>query len=294
MWTSAKRLRVSGEQRAEWERLARGPKTPQWVARRARIIPGVAQGMANSALAKSLGLSRPTVILWRGRFEELGVEGILRDAPRPGRKRRLSQEVVEAVVHTTLHGTPPNATHWSQRTMARRFGLSPSTIQRIWRDHGLQPHRVESFKLRSDPHFARKIQDIVGLYLNPPDKGVVLCVDEKSQIQALDRTQPVLPLRPGIPARMTRDYVRHGTIPARRDSRRSMCWTGRSSENVSGVTATSSFSTSWIVWTGRSRNAGQCIGFSITMEPIRIPTCVRGSPPDHGITCTSRPWARRG
>jgi transposase len=174
-------------------------------------VLGAAEGTPNNQLAKELGISRPTVLLWRERFAQAGVEGLLKDAPRPGRRRKFSAAKVEAIVNATLHTTPKDATQWSVRTMAKAQRVSPATVQRVWHAHGLQPHRVERFKLSSDPDFVRKLRDVVGLYLNPPDKALVLCVDEKSQIQALDRTQPALPLRPGIPARHTHDYVRHGT-----------------------------------------------------------------------------------
>jgi len=170
-----------------------------------------ASGRSNNAIAAELGISRPTVILWRERMATYGLEGILHDATRPGRRKALAPEVIARVVEATLHTKPEGATHWSIRDMARSQGLSPATVQRIWKKHKLQPHRVESFKFSNDPQFARKVRDIVGLYLNPPDKAIVLSVDEKSQIQALDRTQPILPLRPGLPARRTHDYQRHGT-----------------------------------------------------------------------------------
>jgi len=172
---------------------------------------GAAEGLANNALAKSLGITRPTVLLWRRRYQGAGVDGLLQDAPRPGRHKRISASKVEAIVNATLHTIPSDATHWSVRTMAKAQKISPATVQRIWKAHGLQPHRVETFKLSRDPQFVSKLRDVVGLYLNPPDKALVLCVDEKSQIQALDRTQPLLPMRPGLPARQTHDYLRHGT-----------------------------------------------------------------------------------
>jgi len=211
MWNSADALPVRREDHELLTALARGRNTPQKVALRARIVLAAATGQANHRLAKDLGVSRPTVLLWRARYAAAGVDGLLKDAPRPGRRKRLPATKVEAIVNATLHGRPRDATHWSVRTMARAQGVSPATVQRIWDAHGLQPHRVKTFKLSRDPHFVRKLRDVVGLYLNPPDKALVLCVDEKSQIQALDRTQPVLPLRPGIPARQTHDYIRHGT-----------------------------------------------------------------------------------
>ena len=207
----AKPLEINREQRRALEALVKSGKTPQKVALRARIVLLVAAGRAHSEIARQLGTSRPTVLLWRGRFERGGVRSLLRDAPRPGRKKAISAAVVQRVVEVTLHTTPPQATHWSARSMAKAQGVSRMTVQRIWKQHGLQPHRLESFKLSRDPLFVEKLRDIVGLYLNPPDKAPVLSVDEKSQIQALDRTQPVLPLRSGIPSRQTHDYRRHGT-----------------------------------------------------------------------------------
>ena len=168
------------------------------------------EGVSNNQIAKELETSRPTVIHWRRRFEEGGVEA-LEDATRPGRKKQISEVTVEKIVDTTLFTKPPAATHWSTRLMAEKAGVSQSTVSRIWRVYNLKPHRSGTFKLSKDPKFAAKVRDIVGLYLNPPDKAVVLCVDEKSQIQALDRTQPLLPLKPGQIERRTHDYVRHGT-----------------------------------------------------------------------------------
>ena len=211
MWKSAERLSITKKDREALQKLANGRNTAQKVVLRAKIVLGAAEGLSNNALAKKLGTSRPTVLLWRGRFQHAGVDGLLRDAPRPGRRKKISDRKVEAIVNATLHTTPPAATHWSVRSMAKAQKVSPSTVHRIWRAYGLQPHRTKTFKLSRDPEFVSKLRDIVGLYLNPPDKALVLSVDEKSQIQALDRTQPVLPLRPGIPARQTHDYVRHGT-----------------------------------------------------------------------------------
>ena len=211
MWKSAEALAVSVADREWLMGLVRGGNTPQKVALRARVVLGAAAGQSNNSLAQELGISRPTVLLWRARYAARGVVGLLKDAPRPGRRKRIGAPQVEAIVQSTLHRAPPDATHWSVRTMARMQRVSPATIHRIWQAHGLQPHRTETFKLSRDPDFVRKLRDVVGLYLNPPDKALVLCVDEKGQIQALDRTQPVLPLRPGIPARQTHDYVRHGT-----------------------------------------------------------------------------------
>jgi transposase len=211
MFTPAQALRVDDTQRKRLLSLVRSGKTPQKVVMRARLVLLAADGTPNNATAKELGISRPTVLLWRDRFTRRGVPGLLRDAPRSGRKKTIAPEVVQRVVEATLKTTPPGATHWTTRTMAKAQLLSHMTVQRIWKAHGLQPHRVETFKLSNDPQFVEKVRDIVGLYLNPPAKALVLSIDEKSQIQALDRTQPLLPLRPGIPARQTHDYKRNGT-----------------------------------------------------------------------------------
>jgi len=211
MWTKADALPVLEVDLDLLQHLVRSGSTPQKLALRARILLGAAQGKANYQLSEELEVSRPTILLWRQRYLEAGLAGVLKDAPRPGRKAMLTPTQVEAIVHATLHTTPKDATHWSVRSMAKAQGVSAAMVHRIWRAHRLQPHRSEHFKLSRDPNFARKVRDVIGLYLNPPDKALVLCVDEKSQIQALDRTQPVLPLRPGIPARQTHDYERHGT-----------------------------------------------------------------------------------
>ena len=184
---------------------------PQRVALRAKIVLGAAAGRSINGLAKEMSVTRPTVLLWRRRYAEAGVNGLLKDAPRPGRKKKISAKKVETIVNATLQKKPKDATHWSTRTMARAQGVSEATVRRIWKAHGLRPHRVKSFKLSRDPDFVKKLRDVVGLYLNPPDKALVLCVDEKSQIQALDRTQPALPLRTGHVETRTHDYVRHGT-----------------------------------------------------------------------------------
>ncbi len=211
MWKPAQALPVSPDDRVLLDALVRGRNTPQKVVLRARIVLGAAEGQSNAHLAHRLGASRPTVLLWRQRYRQAGVRGLLKDAPRPGRRKRISVQKVTTIVNATLHTTPPDATHWSTRSLARAQGVSAATVQRIWQAHGLQPHRAQTFKLSTDPDFVRKLRDVVALYLNPPNKALVLCVDEKSQIQALDRTQPSLPLRLGIPARQTPDYVRHGT-----------------------------------------------------------------------------------
>ncbi len=211
MWTKADALPVLEVDQELLRHLLRSGSTPQKVALRARILLGAAEGTSNNQLSEELDVSRPTILLWRQRYLDAGLAGVLKDASRPGRKKMITPEEIDAIVHATLHTTPKDATHWSVRSMAKAQGVSAAMVHRIWRAHRLQPHRSEHFKLSRDPNFARKVRDVVGLYLNPPDKALVLCVDEKSQIQALDRTQPVLPLRPGIPARQTHDYERHGT-----------------------------------------------------------------------------------
>lgn len=181
------------------------------LVQRARIVSLAADGMQSQDIARRLQISRPTVQLWRERFLALRLKGLEKDAPRPGRLPRISARKVRAVVEATLHSKPRDATHWSTRSMARAQGLSEATVRRIWKRHRLKPHLVKTFKLSQDKRFYEKLQDVVGLYLNPPDKALVLCVDEKSQIQALERTRPLLPLRPGLPARQTHDYKRNGT-----------------------------------------------------------------------------------
>lgn len=203
-------LTITEDERAELRGWARRPKTAQATALRARVVLLCADGWTNQDVAEELGVSRPTVGKWRQRFVEQGLDGLV-DTPRPGAPREITDEEVERVLARTLEETPKNATHWSTRSMAEASGLSQSTIGRIWRAFSLQPHREDTFKLSNDPLFVAKVRDIVGLYLDPPDKALVLCVDEKSQIQALERTQPLLPLRPGLPACRTHDYVRHGT-----------------------------------------------------------------------------------
>lgn len=201
---------LTAEETEVLERWARRPTTAQALAQRARIILSCAAGTANEAIARRLHVTRQTVGRWRARFVTQRLDGLL-DEPRPGAPRKISDADVERVITRTLESTPPDATHWSTRSMAKAAGLSQSAISRIWRAFALQPHRTETFKLSKDPLFIDKVRDIVGLYLNPPDKALVLCVDEKSQIQALDRTQPVLPMRPGQVERRTHDYTRYGT-----------------------------------------------------------------------------------
>jgi transposase len=202
---------LSSDERRALEAWARRPKTAQALALRARIILECADGGAsNSEVARRLRVIRSTVSKWRSRFLKQRLDGLL-DEPRPGAPRQITDDQVERIVATTLESLPRDATHWSTRSLAKATGMSQSAISRIWRAFGLKPHRVETFKLSKDPLFVDKVRDIVGLYLNPPDRAFVLCVDEKSQIQALDRTQPLLPMRPGHAARRTHDYKRYGT-----------------------------------------------------------------------------------
>jgi transposase len=201
---------LNDEEREVLERWARRPKSSQALALRCRIVLAAAEGLASTEIAAELGCTRGTVGRWRGRFAARGFDG-LHDEPRPGKPRSISDEDVERVVVKTLEEQPANATHWSTRSLAQATGMSQSAISRIWRAFGLKPYQTETFKLSPDPQFIDKVRDIVGLYLNPPEAAVVLCVDEKSQIQALDRTAPVLPLMPGVAERRTHDYVRHGT-----------------------------------------------------------------------------------
>lgn len=175
------------------------------------MILAAAEGLSNYEIARRTGMARQNVIALRARFDERGVETVFNDAQRPGRPPTISQRTVDAIVNATITTKPKHATHWSVRTMAAQFNVSPATVGRIWQEHHLQPYRLESFKFSSDPNFAVKVRDVIGLYMNPPRKALVLSVDEKSQIQALDRTAPILPMRPGIPERQTHDYWRNGT-----------------------------------------------------------------------------------
>jgi transposase len=203
-------LTLSDDGRSELQSLTMRRKTAQALALRARIVLACAEGGQNTEVAAKLGLNRSTVGKWRRRFVERRVDG-LHDEPRSGAPRTIDDARIEAVIVKTLESLPEDATHWSSRGMAKASGLSVSTVQRVWRAFGLQPHRMETFKLSTDPNFVAKVRDVVGLYVSPPEHAIVLCVDEKSQIQALDRSQPMLPMRPGQPARRSHDYTRHGT-----------------------------------------------------------------------------------
>ena len=210
MSRAAVAITLSEAERRELEGLARRRKTAKGLARRARIVLAASEGLENKTIVERLGADANTVGKWRRRFAERRLDGLY-DEPRSGAPRKIGDERIAEIIGRTLEETPPDGTHWSLRSMARAVGYAPSTIHRIWQAFGLQPHRSETFKLSSDPLFVEKVRDIVGLYLSPPERALVLCVDEKSQIQALDRSRPLLPMRPGQVERRTHDYMRHGT-----------------------------------------------------------------------------------
>ena len=211
MGRTAAAIDLTQSERRELESLASRRKTAQGLAQRARIVLRAAEGGENKDISLRVGAAPNTVGKWRRRFAEHRVAGLY-DEPRPGAPRQIGDEAIAETIRRTLETTPADATHWSLRSMARAVGHAPSTIHRIWRAFGLQPHRSETFKLSTDPLFVEKVRDIVGLYLAPPERAMVLCVDEKSQIQALDRSQPLLPMRPGQAERRSHDYTRHGTL----------------------------------------------------------------------------------
>ena len=207
----AAQITVTDEQRVTLERWARGRSTPVRLMLRAKIVLLAAEGRLNKDIAQAVGTQPSTVGRWRQRFAQHGLAGIEKDAPRGGRKATKQRHWAKRIVETTLHQTPPDATHWSVRSLARHLGVTPNLVHRVWQAHHLKPHQTRSFKLSQDPQFVEKLVDVVGLYLNPPEHALVLCCDEKSQIQALDRTQPGLPLKKGRCGTMTHDYKRHGT-----------------------------------------------------------------------------------
>ena len=198
-------------QRETLQQWARSRSLPARQVERAKVVLLAGEGKTDLEIAASLKISNQKAGRWRKRFLQLGLVGLVKDAPRPGRKPAISAKIKEELIRRTTQSKPANATHWSTRTMAAEIGVSEATVRRIWHSHGLKPHLLESFKISKDKHFAEKLEDIVGLYLNPPEHAIVMCVDEKSQIQALDRTQPSLPLKKGRCGTMTHDYKRHGT-----------------------------------------------------------------------------------
>lgn len=204
-------LVLTDSERRRLTALSRGRSTPRGILLRINIVLEAANGLPNRAIARKLSTSVPTILLWRKRYQSDGMNGILADRARSGRPKTISPAKEARIVDATMKTKPRNATQWSVRTMAAAQRVSPATVQRIWGKHKLQPHRMETFKFSNDPQFAAKVRGIVGLYMRPPEQGLVLSVDEKSQIQALDRTQPILPLRPGLQERQTHDYERHGT-----------------------------------------------------------------------------------
>ena len=211
MFTSAAALRIDEGQKRELESLARAGTTPQKLARQCRVVLLAGQGVPNHAIAQQTQLSRPTVIATRAAFARGGIPALRRTRKRKKSRPVLTPDLEQKILDTTLKTRPADGTHWSVRVLARQLGISRMMVQRVWQRYQLQPHRVEKFKISNDPRFEEKVRDVVGLYLNPPERALVLCVDEKSQIQALDRTAPILPLRPGLPERQTHDYKRHGT-----------------------------------------------------------------------------------
>jgi transposase/transcriptional regulator with XRE-family HTH domain len=208
---TAPRVTLSREERQKLEKFSRGRQTPARLVERARIVLLASDGLQNKEISEELGIARRTVGRWRTRFVRLGLAGIEKDAPRPGRHPSIPQAVVQEIVRKTTQELPADRTHWSTRSMAREMGVSEATVRRIWRRHGLKPHLSKGFKISNDPNFASKLEDIIGLYQSPPEHALVFSVDEKSQIQALDRTQAGLPLAPGHSSTMTHDYQRHGT-----------------------------------------------------------------------------------
>lgn len=211
MFTPAAALALDDLQRRELESLVRAGTTPQRVARKCQVILLASQGVANHAIAQQMGLSRPTVLAVRAAFAAQGINALRAPQRRQRSRRVLTEAVEQTVLDTTLKTRPADGTHWSVRVLAKQLGVSRMLVQRVWQRYDIQPHRVERFKISNDPRFEEKVRDVVGLYLHPPDRALVLCVDEKSQIQALDRTAPILPLRPGLPERQTHDYKRYGT-----------------------------------------------------------------------------------
>ena len=283
-------LVLSTEERLTLERLANRRKSTQAMATRARIVLNCAKGDTNRDVATRLGVSEAMVGKWRRRFVEHRLDG-LSDDPRPGAPRTVTDDQIEAVVVKTLEEKPTDATHWSTRSMAKEMGMSRTTINRIWNAFGLQPHRAESFKLSTDPFFIEKVRDIVGLYLDPPERAVVLCVDEKSQIQALNRFQPILPMMPAAPERRSHDYVRHGTTSlfAALDMA-----TGKGIGSMKKRHRAQEFKGSWSRSTRRCQTTSPSISSSTTTPPTRPQRSSGGCCATRGSICTSSRRRARG
>jgi transposase len=277
-------LMLTDDERMRLESLAHRSRTAPLLARRARIVLACAGGEDNQQVARRLRLSPTTVCKWRARFVRDRLDGLY-DEPRPGAPRKIADEQIERVIVRTLETTPRGATHWSVREMAKATGMSRMTINRIWRAFGLQPHRSETFKLSPDPLLIEKVRDIVGLYVNPPEHAVVLCVDEKSQIQALDRTQPLLPMRPGQMQRRTYDYDRHGTTSlfAALEVK-----TGEVITQFHRRHRSLEFRKFLDAIEGRCRVNSPSISSSTTTAPTRQRSSGTGLPSARAFTCTSR------
>lgn len=288
----AARLSLSAADRATLVGWSRRRKTAQALALRARIVLACAEpgSPTDGALAKRLGVCRPTVLKWRRRFAARGVAGLL-DEPRVGAPRSITDAAIEQAIATTLESVPEHATHWSTRTLAARVGMSQTAVSRIWRAFALAPHRTESFKLSRDPQFVEKVRDIVGLYLNPPDRALVLCVDEKPSIQATSDTAPAVPMKPGQLERHTHDLRSATARPT--CSQRSTSRPAPSSARSTDVTARASFATSWPPSRQPRRPSWRCTWCSITPAPTRRPPSSAGCWRTRACSCTSlRPRGR--
>jgi transposase len=260
------RIQVAPEDREWLVKLVKDRNTPQKIVWRSQIVLFAGEGIGAVEVATRVGKSVLTVRRWRRRYASKGVDGLLKDATRPPGRKPLTARKIKQVVNLTLNDKPPDATHWSERTMAARTGIAPSSVHKIWAAHGLKPHLSKTFKLSRDPNFVAKVEDIVGLYLNPPDKALVLAVDEKSQIQALDRTQPGLPMKKGRCGTMTHDYKRNGTTTC---LRLSTCSTAQSSANACPATGIASSSAFSRPSTNGLCPISTCISSSTIMPPTR-------------------------
>lgn len=284
-------LVLSVEERGTLEEIASSPSLPYRAVRQAKGLLMASEGVANTGIAERLGVSRSTVLGWRSRFAEDGVGGVGKVRPGRGAKPTIPQERIDQIVYDTLHTTPPDATHWSVRSMAKHAGISKSKVQQIWSARGLKPHLVETFKLSNDPHFEDKLVDVVALYMNPPEGAVVLSVDEKSQIQALDRTQASLPIKPGRAPTMTHDYKRNGTTTLFAALN---VLTGEILGKCLPRHRNGEFLQSCVSSTAASTRPCRCISSSTTTALTSMPTSRHGWPNIPGSTSTSCPPARRG